>query len=108
VSAVSTETEQLKAAIRGQLALLWSDLCDAQGEAVRTDWSIRCENLAERITELTKLVGPTRWDEVPMPLLENGVYLRIHVAMGIEVRINWAEVQKIRREIDAQTLPVLR
>jgi hypothetical protein len=97
--------DTLKKAIREELGCLWGDLHDAQQRGIRTDWSIQCENLAERITDLTKLVGPTSWDEVPLPLLENGVYLRVHVAMGVEVRVDWHAVTKIRREIDEQTVP---
>lgn len=102
---MSIEIDELKTAIRHELACLWSDLCEAQADAIRTDWSIQCENIAERITALTKLVGPTPWDEVPMPVLENGVYPRVHAAMGVEVRVNWDAVAKTRREIDAQTVP---
>jgi hypothetical protein len=105
---VSTEIEQLKTAIHEELDCLWGDLHDAQQRGIRTDWSIQCENLADRITALTKLVGPTPWDHVPLPLRENGVYRRVLASMGITAEVDMAEVARLRRDLDAQVAQGLR
>jgi hypothetical protein len=94
------EIDTLKKAIREELGCLWSDLHDAQQSGIRTDWSIKCINLAERITDLTKLVGPTPWDEVPLPVLENGVYQRVLASIGITADVDMAKVAEVRASID--------
>ncbi len=69
-------------ALRWLLTLTWGDLQSARYEAANGIWSIRCAALVDRIIGITHLVGPLPWDEVPVDLLLDGVYERIHEAIG--------------------------
>ena len=99
---MSSELERLKAAVREELSDLWGDLHSAQNHAINGRWSIACDNLEERIKALTPLVGATPWDEVQIPLLENGVYQRIHADLGIAVHPDMARVAQVRARINAR------
>jgi len=68
-------------ALRWQLRLAWSDLEDARRSALNGRWSIKCEHAVTQIIGLTRLVGPTQWDEVSVDLILDGVYERIHAAI---------------------------
>jgi hypothetical protein len=86
----------LEQALRDELGYLWGDLGDAIHTAINGRWSIRCDNLEDRIRALTQLVGPTPWEQVGMTLLENGTYQRIHDDLGIRVAPDMQQVAELR------------
>lgn len=92
------DARTLDAAARWELELLWNDLHDARRSAAK--WSIRCDGLAARIRMFTRLVGPTPWEKIQIPLLEDGTYQRIHAEMGVTVEVDMARVAETRRSID--------
>lgn len=69
-------------ALRWLLKLAWSDLRDARRSVIGGQWSINCEHVVSRIAGLTRLVGPLDWGEVPVGLIVDGWYERIHEAVG--------------------------
>ena len=95
---VTASHRQLVIACRYELESLWGDLCDSQRNAQNGVWSIACDDVEDRIKALTVLVGHTNWQKIPLTLLMNGVYQRIHRDLGIRVRPDMAQV----REIDEQ------
>lgn len=96
-------SQNLDDAARWELALLWNDLHDARGYAANGEWSIKCDGLLSRIQVFTRLVGPTPWEEIPIPLLEDGTYQRIHAEMGVPVWVDMARVAETRQSINEQT-----
>lgn len=101
---MSDELDAMRDAVREELADLWSDLNRAQSHAINGQWSIECDNLEERIKNLTPLVGATPWDEIQIVLLENGVYQRIHADLGIAVEPDMERVAGVRTRINAGAL----
>lgn len=71
------------AALRWSLVLAWSDLDRARGQALNGRWSIACANEVTHIVGLTRLVGPIPWEEIPVDLILDGIYERIHEAIGV-------------------------
>jgi hypothetical protein len=69
-------------ALRWLLVLAWSDLQSAL-DAMNGRWSMACDDQICRIAGLTRLVGPLPWKEVSVDLILNGVYERVHEAIGI-------------------------
>jgi hypothetical protein len=86
----------LTQAVCDELEYLWGDLDDAINYALNGRWSIRCDGLEDRIKTLTQLVGPTPWEKIPLLLLENGVYQRIHDDLGIRVVVDTDRVAEVR------------
>lgn len=99
---MTTDLETLRTAVQEELAALWSDLNIAQRNAINGQWSIQCGHLEHRIKQLTPLVEPTPWEEIQIPLLENGVYQRIHADMGITVDVDMDRVAGVRASINAR------
>lgn len=93
------DTAKLEEVARTELAFLWGDLNDARMYAINGQWSMRCDSLVERIKHLTPLVGPTPWDEIQIPLLELGIYQRIHAELDIDV-------PEMRADLDRQAAAV--
>lgn len=88
-------TEDLTQAIRDELVMLWGDLSWAVRHAHNGSWSVQCENIADRIVTLSRLVGPTKWGELDVDLLLGGVYERVYHEAGIEVpEIDWEQVRR--------------
>lgn len=83
-------TGHLSAALREELAHLWRDLDDARHGAANGYWSMRCDWLVSRIKRITPLVGPTPWQQIQAPLLEQGIYQRVHAELGVEARVDLA------------------
>lgn len=91
----------LEDAVRAELSMLWSDVSTARGQAINTDWSIKCANLASRIVTLSRFVGPTRWEEIGVSLLLGGVYQRVYDEAGIPYPpIDFDRVRAVQRRID--------
>jgi hypothetical protein len=71
-----------ESALRWLLQSAWYDLQQARESAINGKWSIACDGQVSRIVGLTQLVGPQSWEPVPVDLILDGVYERIHEAMG--------------------------
>jgi hypothetical protein len=94
--------DQLLTACREELDHLWNDLNSARQFAINGVWSIACEGTEARIKALTPLVGPTPWECVQIPLLELGIYQRIHAELGVEAPVDMEHVARTRASIDAR------
>ena len=92
--------KDLEEALHDELLSLWTDLTQARGTAINTDWSIRCGDIAHRIKQLTKLVGPTDWEYVSIDLLEAGIYQRLHAEIDVTVEVDMARVAEVRANIE--------
>jgi hypothetical protein len=90
----------LEDAARWELVLLWDDLDRARREALNGEWSMGCDGAVERIRMFTRLVGPTPWEQIQIPLLENGIYQRIHEELGIAVDVDMERVAGVRASIN--------
>lgn len=83
-SADSEPWISLEDAAVDELMRLWGDLHAAMRDARDGCWSVACEGVARRIAVLTRALSrATRWQEVDVDLLENGIYQRMHDLMGI-------------------------
>ncbi|MYX67385.1 hypothetical protein K388_05557 [Streptomyces sp. KhCrAH-43] len=98
------DTAKLLEVARGELISLWSDLDEARRDAYENQWSMGCDSLVERIKALTPLVGPTPWAQVQIPLLEDGVYQRVHQELGIEVAVDMDAVAEHQAWLDRQAV----
>jgi hypothetical protein len=93
--------DDLTAACREELAYLWTDLEEARCFALAPGtWSIQCDYLEARIKRLTKLVGPTPWEEIQISLLELGIYQRIHADLGVAAPVDMERVAQTRARLD--------
>lgn len=97
------DARTLDDAARWELELLWNDLHVARRSAANGEWSIRCDHLAARIQMFTRLVGPTPWEKIQIPLLEDGTYQRIQAEIGVHAEVDMARVAETRRSIDERT-----
>lgn len=97
---MATPNEDLITACREELDCLWHDLDKAIRRAIDGRWSIECDGLQGRIERLTKLVGPTPWEAIQIPLLESGVYQRIHEGIGVVAEVDMVRVAETRARID--------
>ena len=96
--------ERLTGACREELVYLWGDLDEARRDAHEGQWSMGCDSLVERIKALTSLVGATPWEQVQIPLVEDGVYQRVHRELGIEVAVDMDAVAEHRAWLDRQAV----
>ena len=81
------EPDQLATWVRDEQDILWDELRDAIGSAINGAWSIRAGNLALRIIEAARMVGPTRYNAVPWALVAGGVYVAVLDVGGITVEL---------------------
>lgn len=100
----TAKSDSLHETARQELACLWNDLNDARRSAANGEWSMRCDHLVWRIEALTKHVGATPWEEIQIPLLEDGVYQRVHSGMGISVDVDMVRVAEVRASINARRI----
>jgi len=92
---------QLLRAARYEVSCLWGDLEEARHTAIKPGtWTIKCESLEDRIRELTAHCGLTPWSEVPLPLLEDGIYQRIAESMGLDPAVDMDKVRQTRARIE--------
>ncbi|WP_411121740.1 hypothetical protein [Streptomyces sp. x-19] len=97
------ELETLRAAIRDELEGLWDDLDTARSSALNGHWSMTCDFLVDRIKMLTSLVGPTSWRSIQLPLLEDGIYQRVHRDLGVDAPVDMGAVaQEHIRDTEAK------
>ncbi|MFJ6850392.1 hypothetical protein ACIQM3_07610 [Streptomyces sp. NPDC091271] len=90
------ETDHLNRVAREGLGYLRGDLQDARRSAIGDQCAIQCDHIKERSKALTPLVGPTPSDEIQIPLLEDGVYRRIHADLGVEVTVGMERVSHVQ------------
>jgi hypothetical protein len=100
MSRTTKRAKVYRKALREELACLWNDLDDARLGAINGRWSMRCDELADRIKDLTELVGPTPWGEVPITLLELGHYQRIHQEIGMDGLVDAEQLAEVQRLIE--------
>lgn len=90
----------LDEAVTQEQIWLWSDLCRARRSAINTDWSIQCENLAHRIVRLARLTTATRWNEIDVSLLRDGVYEEVLRQAQLHYDpIDWNRVHAVHARI---------
>lgn len=99
-----TDDRSLEDVAREELGLLWNDLNRERSLAINGEWSMNCDHLVERIKALTPLVGPTPWEEIQIPLLELGIYQRVHTELGIPVDVDMERIAKTRASIERRGL----
>jgi hypothetical protein len=85
-----------ESALRWLLQLAWDDLQSARREALNGRWSINCDGQVTRIIGLTRLVGPTPWEQVSVDLILDGVYERIHEAIGTPTPLSEEDRRRAR------------
>jgi hypothetical protein len=88
-----------ESALRWLLILAWGDLQSARRQAANGSWSIDCEHQVTRIVGLTRLVGPLSWEHVDVDLTLDGVYERIHEAIGTPTPLtddDWRRVRAVK------------
>jgi hypothetical protein len=87
-------------ALRWLLNLAWSDLQKARGQALDGRWSMECDSQVSRIVGLTKLVGPLSWENVSVDLILDGVYERIHAAIGTPTPLSVEDRERVRQVLE--------
>jgi hypothetical protein len=92
--------EQLTEAIREELTSLWYDLYEAINRAIRCTWSMEALSVKDRIQALTKLVGPTSWESIQLPLVESGIYQQVHAEIDVDAPVDTRLVAEARKYID--------
>ena len=102
------DARTLDDAARWELDLLWDDLAKALRYAANGVWSMECDALVARIKMFTRLVGPTAWEKIQIPLLEDGTYQRIHAEIGVAADVDMVRVAETRRSIDERMARTLR
>jgi hypothetical protein len=74
---------------------LWADLDRAIRSALNGVWSMQCDNLTRRITNLAHFVGATPWDQIDVSLTLAGVYERVLTEAGIDYPpVDWDAVAR--------------
>jgi hypothetical protein len=100
--ATSEEYATPDSALRWLLRLAWSDLQMARHDARNGKWSIACDHQVSRIAGLTRLVGPVSWEVVPVDLILDGIYERIHEAIGTPTPLSDDDRQQAREVMEAR------
>jgi hypothetical protein len=94
------EVERLRGLLREELVHVWTDLEQAIRRAHDGQWSMECDWFLDRIKTLTQQVGPARWEELPITLLESGLYQRTHAELGIDAPVDMDRVAEVRAVIN--------
>ncbi len=92
-----------ESALRWLLELAWSDLEYARHQALNRRWSINCDGQVTRIIGLTRLVGPLPWEHVSVDLILDGVYERIHDAIGTPTPLSDDDRRRARDVMDRRS-----
>lgn len=90
-------------ALRWMLHLAWSGLQSARYEARNGKWSIACDHRVSQIVGLTRLVGPLSWEVVSVDLILDGVYERIHEAIGTPTPLSDDDRRRAQAVMDRRT-----
>jgi len=92
-------------ALRWLLQLAWGDLASARNTAIDGKWSMACDGQVARIVGLTRLVGPLPWEHVSVELILDGVYERIHEAMGTPTPLSDEDRARAQDVKERRTVP---
>lgn len=92
-------------ALRWLLELAWSDLEQARHYALNGRWSMACDGHVTRIIGLTRLVGPLSWEHVSVDLILDGIYERIHEAIGAPTPLSAEDRERAQGVKDRLTTP---
>jgi hypothetical protein len=90
-------------ALRWLLRCGWADLQEARQTAINGRWSIRCDHLVTQIVGLTRLVGPASWEILSVDLILDGVYERVHEAMGAPTPLSDSDRDRARQVLLRRT-----
>jgi hypothetical protein len=91
-----TQDMLLRGWIRNELMSLWGSLEIAHRRTIGNDgvarrdrnWSMECDDLADRIRSASALVGPVNWREaIGMPSIIDGWYVWANEKIGIETAV---------------------
>jgi hypothetical protein len=91
-------------ALRWLLVLAWGDLQSTRERALNGRWSIACDDQVCRIIGLTRLVGPLSWECVAVDLILDGIYERIHEAIGTPTPLSDDDRQRARAVIERRNV----
>lgn len=69
--------------IKDEQTMLWADLSEAIDDALNGVWSMQAANIALRIVQAARLVGPTHPYEVQWPLVQGEVYRAVLEVAGL-------------------------
>lgn len=88
--------------VREEQANLWQELLDAIRSAANGAWSMKSANVARRIIEAARLVGPTPHGEAPWALTAAGIYETLLGIGGIDVDLpdeaEWRRIEELMAE----------
>ena len=87
------QPEVIEAWVRWEQKLLWYDFDESLRRALDGAWSMPASNLAIRICQAARLVGPTDYSEIPYKLVAGGVYEAVLRAGGVTPRLPADEVE---------------
>jgi hypothetical protein len=90
-------------ALRDLLDLAWDELEDARRTAIGGVWSMKCDWRVARIIGLTRLIGPIDWGSVPVTLILDGVYERIHERAGHPTPLTDADRARAREVMERRS-----
>lgn len=90
-------------ALRWLIQCAWGDLQAARSAAINGRWSINCDVQVSRIVGLTRLVGPTSWEVVPVDLILDGIYERIHESIGTPTPLSDVDRRRAQAVMDRRT-----
>lgn len=88
-----------ESALRWLLECSWADLLECQRRAVNGVWSIECDTQVQHIVGLTRLVGPTPWENVQADLVVSGVYEHLNRAAGHPTPLSGDDLRRAREVI---------
>jgi hypothetical protein len=93
---------QLRERLTVEQVALWSDLnlavkyAQVDPPVVPGHWSVRCDEVAARITENALVVGPVAWTDIQVGLLLGGIYEKVLHAAGLDwPPIDWDAVRAL-------------
>jgi hypothetical protein len=92
-----------ESALRWLLELAWADLQSARRRALNGRWSMECDAQVSRIVGLTKLIGPTPWQNIQVDLILDGIYERIHETTGTPTPLSSDDRRRAREVLDRRT-----
>lgn len=83
----TTEVERLREFARSEQSHLWDELAEAIRRAINGCWSMAASNVARRIVEAARLVGPTPYGNTNWSLVAGGVYAAVLNAGGLTAEV---------------------
>jgi hypothetical protein len=97
---VGEEYADPETALRWLRSLAWGELQEARRQALNGAWSMQCDNLVDQIVGLTSLVGPEPWESVQVDLILDGMYERLHEAMGCPTPLSDDDRRRAQEVLD--------